>query len=52
VHVDVANRGSAVAIQTSDLGVRRGPRTFALRGREAGAEARGCSLAVDLWLGG
>jgi acyl-CoA synthetase (AMP-forming)/AMP-acid ligase II len=52
VHVDLANRGSAVAIQTSDLGVRRGRRVFALRGREGGAEARGCSLAVDLWLGG
>ncbi|MFN2421042.1 MAG: hypothetical protein ABR527_06645 [Gemmatimonadota bacterium] len=52
VHVDLANRGSAVAIQTSDLGSRRGPSVFALRGREADAEARGCSLAVDLWLGG
>lgn len=50
VHVDLANRGSAVAIQTSDLGVRLGPRAFALRGREPGAEARGCSLVADLWL--
>lgn len=52
VHYDLANRGSALALQTSDLGVRTGPRTFALRGREPGAEARGCSLAVDLWLDG
>ena len=51
VHVDLANRASAVAVQTSDLGVRTGPGRFALRGREPGAEARGCSLAADLWLG-
>jgi hypothetical protein len=51
VHVDLANRGSAVAIQTSDLGRRLGPGRFALLGREPGAEARGCSLAADLWLG-
>jgi hypothetical protein len=51
VHVDLANRGSAVAVQTSDLGVRLGPGVFGLRGREPGAEARGCSLAADLWLG-
>jgi hypothetical protein len=52
VHYDLANRGSAIALQTSDLGVRTGPRAFELRGREPGAEARGCSLAADLWLGG
>jgi hypothetical protein len=52
VHYDLANRGSALVVQTSDLGVRTGPRTFALRGREPGAEARGCSLAADLWLDG
>ena len=51
VHVDLANRGSAVAVQTSDLGVRVAPGRFALRGREPGAEERGCSLAADLWLG-
>jgi hypothetical protein len=51
VHVDLANRGSAVAVQTSDLGVRTAPGRFALRGREPGAEERGCSLAADLWLG-
>ena len=52
VHYDLANRGSALALQTSDLGVRTGAGTFELRGREPGAEARGCSLAADLWLGG
>jgi hypothetical protein len=50
VHVDLANRGSAVVVQTSDLGaaVEGGIR---LAGREPGAEARGCSLAAELWLG-
>ncbi|MGH7567288.1 MAG: hypothetical protein ACREK2_10705 [Gemmatimonadota bacterium] len=52
VHYDLANRGSALALQTSDLGARTGPSAFVLRGREPGAEARGCSLAADLWLGG
>jgi hypothetical protein len=50
VHVDLANRGSAVVVQTSDLGaaVEGGIR---LAGREPGAESRGCSLAAELWLG-
>lgn len=52
VHVDLANRASAVAVQTSDRGVRTGERSFLLRGREPGAEARGCSLAADLWFTG
>ncbi len=52
VHYDLANRGSALALQTSDLGAWVGPGAFELRGREPGAEARGCSLAADLWLGG
>ncbi|MDX1622371.1 MAG: acyl-protein synthetase [Gemmatimonadota bacterium] len=52
VHVDLANRGSAVVVQTSDLGRRVGPDAFELRGRSPGAEARGCSLAADLWLSG
>ena len=49
VHYDLANRGSALAVQTSDLGipVLGG---FRLAGREPGAEARGCSLAAELWL--
>lgn len=52
VHLDVANRASAVVVQTSDRGIRTGPRSFELRGREPGAEARGCSLAADLWMTG
>ena len=49
VHVDLANRGSALVVQTSDVGtaVEGGVR---LTGREPGAEARGCSLAAELWL--
>lgn len=50
VHYDLANRGSAVAVQTSDLGVAVDG-GFRLAGREPGAEARGCSLAAELWLG-
>lgn len=51
VHFDLANRGTALALQTSDIGRRTGATTFELRGREPDAEARGCSLAADLWLG-
>lgn len=49
VHLDLANRASAMVVQTSDLGaaVEGGVR---LVGREPGAEARGCSLAAELWL--
>ncbi|MGH7587879.1 MAG: hypothetical protein ACRELU_04740 [Gemmatimonadota bacterium] len=49
VHLDLANRASALVVQTSDLGaaVEGGVR---LVGREPGAEARGCSLAAELWL--
>jgi hypothetical protein len=45
-HYDLANLDSVMAIQTDDLGVahRDG---FELLGRAAGAEARGCSLAVE-----
>ena len=50
VHCDLANRASAIVIQTSDLGARVAEGGFELRGREPGAEARGCSLAADLWL--
>ena len=52
VHYDLANRASALALQTSDLGAWIDAGAFELRGREPGAEARGCSLAADLWLGG
>ena len=49
VHVDLANRGSALVVQTSDLGAAAedGVR---LIGREPDAEVRGCSLAAELWL--
>ncbi|HUP00287.1 MAG TPA: hypothetical protein VM737_02040 [Gemmatimonadota bacterium] len=50
IHYDLANRASAIALQTSDLGFWRGEDGFELHGREPGAEARGCSLAADLWL--
>jgi hypothetical protein len=45
-HYDLANLDSVMAIQTDDLGVARED-GFALLGRAAGAEARGCSLAVE-----
>jgi acyl-CoA synthetase (AMP-forming)/AMP-acid ligase II len=47
---DLANTGSVLAIATADLGVARG-RGFEVLGREASAEARGCSLAADEMLG-
>lgn len=43
---DLANRGSAVAIQTEDVGVMEG-RGFRVIGRAKGSEDRGCSRAVD-----
>lgn len=48
---DLANTGSVLAIATADLGRNRGD-GFEVLGREEGAEARGCSLAVDEMLGG
>ncbi len=48
---DAANTGSVCAVQTADLGVRRGA-GFEVLGRAEGAEARGCSIAVDEMLGG
>jgi hypothetical protein len=47
---DPVNRGSAAVIQTSDVASLGDGGRFVLRGREPGAEARGCSLAADLWL--
>jgi len=49
--VDLANTGSVLAISTADLGVLRGD-GFEVLGREAGAEARGCSIAADSMLAG
>lgn len=47
---DLANLGSVLAVQTADLGRSLGEDGFEVLGREAGAEARGCSLAADLML--
>jgi hypothetical protein len=48
-HVDLANWNSCVAILTEDLGVMK-PGGFELLGRIGGAEARGCSLAVEQFI--
>jgi hypothetical protein len=48
-HLDLANLDSVMAIQTDDLGVA-GADGFELMGRAAGAELRGCSIAMDQWL--
>lgn len=45
-HIDLANLDSVAALQTADLGVADGD-GFEITGRAAGAEARGCSLAVE-----
>jgi hypothetical protein len=45
-HVDLANRGSCIAIQTEDLGRLVGD-GIELLGRAPAAEPRGCSLAVE-----
>jgi hypothetical protein len=49
VHYDLANTGSVLAVQTSDLGVRDAA-GFRVFGRIGGAEARGCSIAADALL--
>jgi hypothetical protein len=45
-HYDLANLDSVMAIQTDDSGIAHGG-GFELLGRASGAEARGCSLAVE-----
>lgn len=45
-HIDCANRSSAVAIDTEDLGVWT-PDGLLLLGREEGAALRGCSLDAE-----
>lgn len=45
-HLDLANLHSVMAIQTADLGVTE-PGGFRVLGRASGAEARGCSIAMD-----
>jgi hypothetical protein len=49
-HFDLANAGTAVAVLTEDIGyaVENG---FVITGRIAGAEARGCSLALADFVG-
>jgi hypothetical protein len=49
-HWDLANLHSVMAVQTADLGVVS-PEGFRVLGRARGAEARGCSLAMDQLLG-
>lgn len=46
VHVDLANRSSAIAVATEDLGARAGG-GFVLLGREESASLRGCSLDAE-----
>ncbi len=50
--IDLANTGSVLALRTADLGRQvsgdgLGPDGFEVLGRVAGAELRGCSVAVD-----
>ncbi|MBV9233704.1 MAG: long-chain fatty acid--CoA ligase [Candidatus Eremiobacteraeota bacterium] len=46
LHVDLANRSSAVAVQTEDVGVQYAD-GFALLGRAPDAPPRGCSLDAE-----
>ena len=46
VHTDLANHNSVLSILTEDLGVIADG-GFQLLGRAEGAEAKGCSLAVE-----
>jgi hypothetical protein len=46
-HDDLANLGSVMALQTQDLGICGEDGSFRLLGRAPGAEARGCSIAMD-----
>jgi hypothetical protein len=48
-HIDLANRGSVIAIETEDLGARV-EGGLVLLGREQGAELRGCSLDAETLL--
>lgn len=46
VHCDLANFNSVTTILTEDLGAEK-EEGFILLGRAQGAEAKGCSMAVD-----
>ena len=48
-HVDLANLGSVMAVQTEDRG-RMKARGFEFLGRARGSEARGCSLSYERFL--
>jgi hypothetical protein len=48
-HFDLANLDSVLAVQTDDIGIAY-ERGFEILGRAAGAELRGCSIAMDQWL--
>ncbi len=48
-HIDLANRGSVIAVETEDLGALV-PAGLVLLGREQGAELRGCSLDAETLL--
>lgn len=50
-HVDLANLGSVMAVQTEDLG-RKKAGGFVFLGRAKGSEARGCSLSYEKFLRG
>jgi hypothetical protein len=50
-HVDLANAGSALAVLTEDIG-RSVADGFEIVGRAAGAESRGCSMALAEFLAG
>ena len=48
--IDLANRGSAIAVQTEDVAIVRsehGPAVFELIGRAESAEPKGCSLTAE-----
>jgi hypothetical protein len=49
VHYDLANINSVLSIMTEDVGIKEGD-GFHLLGRAEGAEAKGCSLAVEQFL--
>lgn len=54
-HIDLANRGSVIAVDTEDLGAiipstSSGQAGLVLLGREQGAELRGCSLDAETLL--
>lgn len=45
--IDLANRGSCMAVQTEDLVVVRGEQAFELIGRAPAAPTKGCSLTAE-----